>query len=381
MHPAARRSAGTRAGLRAGTARAQDKGAAPSDRRRRRRRRLRGAGRRRRAAGARAGSCAAFWRSIYNAAAPVQSRRLGSRRVLASTALAAEGHHVISGVGADAASLPARWHTRVLRQGRRGLLAGVHSGGGGPGRDGMTEPSEVAEARRSRGRGSWPRRGAPWGSEQGASRPVPAPPPLSAGLGALGWGRAAGTRSARPSLWPPGAVTEASPYLSPSPAPLSESRARPGPLGRGRRGFLAGAPGNLSAGSRSEPALMPTSLAACCVLAHRGDPQLPGSPLTARGMWGPQDPSRPGPRPRPPRPAHAPHYLGAGAGGALSASSRFLPIPANPTCRRRRPGTWMGRWGGGERTGLSQTLPPALLESSPLQLCTSFPTSPPIPRG
>lgn len=113
-----------------GRARAQGKGAAPSDPRRRQRRRrqrqqqLRGAGRRRRAAGARAGSCAAFWRSIYNAAAPVQSRRPGSRRVLASTALAAEGHHVISGVGADAASAPARWHTWAARRADRGSTAG-----------------------------------------------------------------------------------------------------------------------------------------------------------------------------------------------------------------------------------------------------------------
>lgn len=111
-----------RAAQRGDAGRAQGKGAAPSDRRRWR---LRGAGRRRRAAGARAGSCAAFWRSIYNAAAPVQSRRPGSRRVLASTALAAEGHHVISGVGADTASAPARWHTWALRRGRAGAARGT----------------------------------------------------------------------------------------------------------------------------------------------------------------------------------------------------------------------------------------------------------------
>ena len=136
--------------------RAQGKGAAPSDprrRRRRQRRRLRSAGRRRRAAGARAGSCAAFWRSIYNAAAPVQSRRPGSRRVLASTALAAEGHHVISRVGADAAPAPARWHTRALHRGRPGAARAS------PGRDGAVESPRSRQGtseREAGGRGRGP---------------------------------------------------------------------------------------------------------------------------------------------------------------------------------------------------------------------------------
>lgn len=54
----------------------------------------------------------------------MQSRRPGSRRVLASTALAAEGHHVISGVGADAASAPARWHTWAAWLADRGSTEG-----------------------------------------------------------------------------------------------------------------------------------------------------------------------------------------------------------------------------------------------------------------
>lgn len=170
MHPAGRRSAGTRAGRRA-----QGKGAAPSDPRRRRRRRLRSAGRRRRAAGARAGSCAAFWRSIYNAAAPVQSRRPGSRRVLASTALAAEGHHVISRVGADAAPAPARWHTRALHRGRLGAARPS------PGRDGAAEPPRGRPGTSERAAGVPARNGRSVGLPARRLPPGPCAPARAAG--------------------------------------------------------------------------------------------------------------------------------------------------------------------------------------------------------
>lgn len=205
-----------RAAQRGDAGRAQGKGAAPSDRRRRR---LRGAGRRRRAAGARVGSCAAFWRSIYNAAAPVQSRRPGSRRVLAPTALAAEGHHVISGVGADAAPAPARWHTWALRRGRAGAARARRSDRSPRGGRGRASVRQGFPARRGRS------------AELRAGRLppgpfVPAPPPLRASLGAPGPGAGPPDPTApRPPLQPPGAVTKP----SPSPAPLSECGAPPGP--------------------------------------------------------------------------------------------------------------------------------------------------------
>ena len=373
MHPAGRRSAGTRAGLQAGSARAQGKGAAPSDPRRRRQRRrqrrrlFRSAGRRRRAAGARAGSYAAFWRSIYNAAAPVQSRRPGSRRVLASTALAAEGHHVISRVGADAASAPARWHTWVLRGGRAGEARAAR---------GATErPSParcLGKSERVCGRGPGPERalrGAPgWAPPARPLRPRAAAAqrgPVSART----WGRATGARSPRPPPpppppRPPGAVTEASP--SPSPSPLSERGAWPGswgggaPASPGRRPWepAPGAARAAGAGTRSERGLMSTSAAAQRVPAQRSTPHSnTRSPPPARGCGthGTHPGSAPallGPRMRPtisvqvqgglsaraPGPCEPyPLKLRAGGEGEGASGRTGSPRPAPSTLRTQPP--------------------------------------------
>lgn len=101
----------------------------------------------------------------------MRPRSPGSRRVLASTALAAGGHHVTAGVGADAASAPARWHIRAPRGGRAPAAPAAAGGSCAP-------PAAAAGGTCERNRGS-DRRGA----LQGCRPRTPAPPPGSSGAG------------------------------------------------------------------------------------------------------------------------------------------------------------------------------------------------------
>lgn len=265
------------------------------------------------------------------------------------------------------------------------LGAAARPGGGDQGHDGATKPREVAGAERARGRDSPPGGGAQWRSRQGASRRCPASPHRRGS--ARAWERPDLDLGLRTPLRPParqspGAVTK----VSPSPAPLSERGAPPGPWGGGAPAFPARrprepAPGAAragGAGTQCERGLM---------FASPGAAQQPLAPTRDtgcrhQGCRGPQDPSRPGPCL--PRPAHAPYDLGAGAGGMLW---RCPPGPREsdpPTLRSTGEG-------GGEETcnprplSTSQTQPPAALH--PLCLVTRHPQgddlelSSPYPRG
>lgn len=193
---------------------------------------------------------------------------------------------------------------------------------------------------------------------------VPESPPLRAGLEAPGLGTQPPDLSApRPPLplQPPGAVTKA----PPPPSPLFERGAPRGPR-RGHPSFPGPAPlGTCARGRTGWGREDATGVWSDVRVAQRCAPRSNKRHRCGqRGgrCEGPQDPSRAGPRL--PRLAHAPYDLGAGAGGALTESSR----PCEPGWQTPR-ATGEGG-GGGNRYSQS---PPPLDALGRLQLCTPTP--------
>ncbi|XP_049741275.1 translation initiation factor IF-2-like [Elephas maximus indicus] len=307
----------------------------------------------------------------------------GRPGVLASTALAAEGHHVIWGghrlprAGPPDGTLR-RWlggwgaagERRALGWGR-GAAEGATERpcrGGMPGADVTAAARELQHGLRAKGRSeSSPP------SRAGGGRLPPDPCTRAAGRADLGTPRPPGRAACRLcrvlplSVSSRGAVTDDS--QAPSPAPLSARGARPGPG--------EGAPRSPPAAPRPappEPAAGRPGLAAGARPERAGRPELrhphrpPRTPLPAESRGGePQDPSS---RP-PPSTARAcaPRPRCRCTRGELSARRGVLQVPA---AQPADAADW-GREGRGPKTPSAlrggSTAATRAFQTQPLPLC------------